>query len=66
MQIEQQQIYLNKNIRLKLKALAKDERVSISKMAEVLIIEGIVKRHELNMSQNETLINAENAARRGL
>ncbi len=53
MEIEQQQIYLNKNIRLQLKLYAKKERVSISKMAEVLIIEALNKRHVLNINNDE-------------
>tara|TARA_Y100001973_G_C5208904_1_gene343824 strand:- start:15265 stop:15477 length:213 start_codon:yes stop_codon:yes gene_type:complete len=53
LEIEQQQIYLNKNIRLQLKLYAKKERVSISKMAEVLIIEALNKRHVLNINNDE-------------
>ena len=66
MEIEQQQLYLNKNIRLKLKALAKENRVSISKMAEILILEALNKRQSLNTSTYETLQEVTNSARRVL
>lgn len=66
MEIEQQQLYLNKNIRLQLKALAKENRVSISKMAEFLIIEALNKRQTLNTSSYETLKEVSDNARRVL
>lgn len=66
MEIEQQQLYLNKNIRLQLKALAKENRVSISKMAEVLILEALNKRQSLTTSSYETLKEMSDNARRVL
>ena len=66
MKIEQQQLYLNKNIRLQLKTLAKENRVSISKMAELLIIEALNKRQSLNTTSFETLQEVTNNARRVL
>jgi|TARA_Y100001963_G_C6451527_1_gene296077 hypothetical protein len=41
MEVQQQQLYLNKNIRLQLKREAKKRRISMSKLAEDLIVVGL-------------------------
>ena len=63
MEIEQQQLYLNKIIRLELKALAKENRVSISKIAEDLIVEALDNRRQLNTLSNADLTKAQKMAR---
>ena len=63
MEIEQQQLYLNKNIRLELKAIAKKNRISMSKLVEDLIIEALNNRRQLNTLSTDSLKTATKLAR---
>ena len=63
MEIEQQQLYLNKNIRLELKAIAKKNRISMSKLVEDLIIEALNNRRQLNTLNTDSLKTATKLAR---
>tara|TARA_B100000242_G_C43051544_1_gene491322 strand:+ start:3468 stop:3662 length:195 start_codon:yes stop_codon:yes gene_type:complete len=62
MELQPQQLHLNKTTRLQLKKEAKRQRISMSKLAEDLIISGL-KQLKMKSSQS-TLSDLENLHRR--
>ena len=62
MELQPQQLHLNKTTRLQLKKEAKRQRISMSKLAEDLIISGL-KQLKMKSSQS-TLSDLENLRRR--